>query len=185
MASPNVSDQAYAFMAMTPIQPGEERPLADYLRALRDQGPSPLAKLPRTHIGRFVIVPDFHHDPTWKQRKEEHLDLNYLIFTTNHDGDLDSYLDELCEKLAPEAQEIWGRCVGCPQSAKGAELKKYLKHNQIDSGIFFAAYGQATVGRVKKVLREREQTIAFAIRAQGMEPEALQQAFLAEFGGPS
>jgi hypothetical protein len=183
MADPNVSGQAYAFMAMTPIKPGEEAPLAEYLRGLRSRGPSPLAKLPRTHMGRWVIVPDFHHDPTWKQRHEEHLDLNYLIFTSNLDGDLDSYLDELCETLAPEAREIWGRCVGCPEGARGPALKKYLKHNQIKSGIFFAAYGQATVGTVQQSLRQREQMIAFAIRAQGLEPEALHQAFLDEFGG--
>ena len=180
--SSNVAGQAYAFMAMTPVKPGEEDALADYLRGLRGQGPSPLAKLPRTHLGRFVIVRDFHHDPTWKQRRVDHLDLPYLIFTSNFDGDLDSYLDELCEKLAPEAKEIWGRCVGCPESAKGAALKKYLEHNQIQTGIFFAAYGEATVGRVKQSLRQRERMIAFAVASQGLEPEALQKAFLAEFG---
>lgn len=185
MADPNVSGQAYAFMAMTPIKPGEERPLAEYLRGLRDRGPSPLSKLPRTHMGRFVIVPDFHNDPTWKQRHEEHLDLNYLIFTSNLDGDLDSYLDELCEKLAPEAAEIWGRCVGCPQSPRGPALKRYLEHNQIKTGIFFAAYGHATVGTVKQSLRQRDRVIAFAIRSQGLEPEALRQAFLTEFGSTS
>ncbi len=183
MGSSNVSGQAYAFMAMTPVIPGEEQALATYLRGLRERGPSPLAKLPRTHIGRFVIVPDFHHDPSWKQPREEHLDLHYLIFTSNFDGDLDSYLDELCDKLAPEAKEIWGRCVGCPASATGADLKRYLKHNQIDTGLFFAAYGDATVGQVKRALRQRDRMIDFAISAQGLEPEALQQAFLAQFGG--
>jgi hypothetical protein len=185
MASANVSGQVYAFMAMTPIKPGEERPLAEYLRGLRARGPSPLARLPRTHIARFVIVPDFHNDPTWKQRREEHLDLNYLIFTSNLDGELDSYLDELCDKLAPEAPEIWGRCVGCPESARGAALKKYLKHNQIKTGIFFSAYGHATVGAVQRALREREKMIAFAVASQGLEPEALQKSFRAAFGGGS
>jgi hypothetical protein len=183
MRSPNVSGQAYAFMAMTPVKPGEEEPLAEYLHALRGRGPSPLAKLPRTHLGRFVIVRDFHNDPAWKQRREEHLELPYLVFTSNFDGDLDSYLDELCEKLAPEAAEIWGRCIGCPERAKGAALKTYLKHNQIRTGIFFAAYGRATVGTVKQTLRQRERMIAFAVASQGLDPEALQQAFLAEFGG--
>lgn len=182
MRSSNVAGQAYAFMAMTPVKPGEEDALADYLRGLRARGPSPLAKLPRTHIGRFVIVPDFHNDPAWKQRKEEHLDLPYLIFTSNFDGDLDSYLDELCEKLAPEAKAIWGRCVGCPESARGAALKAYLKHNQIKTGVFFAAYGHATVGTVKQSLRQRERIIEFAAASQGLEPEALQKAFLARFG---
>ncbi len=183
MASANVTGQAYAFMAMTPVKPGEEQPLADYLRGLRSRGPSPLARVSRTHIARFVIVPDFHNDPAWKQRREEHLDLNYLIFTSNLDGDIDSYLDELCDKLAPEAKEIWGRCVGCPQGAEGAALKRYLRHNQIDTGIFFAAYGHASVAAVKHALREREKMIAFAIRAQGMQPAALQKSFLGEFGG--
>jgi len=182
MRSANITGQAYAFMAMTPVKPGEEQPLADYLRGLRGRGPSPLTRLARTHLARFVIVPDFHNNPTWKQRREEHLDLNYLIFTSNLDGDLDSYLDELCEKLAPEAGEIWGRCVGCPEHAQGAALKKYLEHNQIDTGIFFAAYGHATVAMVKHALRERERMIAFAVSSQGLEPAALQKAFLAEFG---
>jgi hypothetical protein len=181
-ARANVSGQAYAFMAMTPVKPGEEAALTAYLRGLRDGGASPLSKLARTHLARFVVVEDFHNDRTWKQRSEEHLDLPYLIFTSNFDGDLDSYLDELCEQLAAEAKEIWGRCVGCPESAQGAALKAYLEHNQINTGIFFAAYGHATVGAVKHSLRRRERMIEFAVASQGLEPEALQKAFLAEFG---
>ena len=183
MGSSNVSGQAYAFMAMTPIKPGEEEALAAYLHGLRERGPSPLARLERTHLARFVIVPDFHNDPSWKQRHEDHFDLPYLIFTSNFDGDLDSYLDELCEQLAPEAQEIWGRCVGCPESAQGPALAAYLKHNQIDTGLFFSAYGAATVGTVKRSLAQRERMIEFAIASQGLEPAALQQAFTKEFKG--
>jgi hypothetical protein len=182
MGSPNVSGQAYAFMAMTPVKPGEQDALAAYLRGLCDRGRSPLARLPRTHLGRFVIVDDFHNDPSYRQRREEHLDLPYLIFTSNFDGDLDSYLDELCERLAPEAKEIWGRCVGCPESASGAELKAYLKHNQIQTGMFFAAYGEAPTATVKRSLRQRERMTEFAVATQGLEPAELQRRFLDEFG---
>jgi hypothetical protein len=185
MGSPNVAGQAYAFMAMTPIKPGEESALADYLHHLRDHGPGPLAKLDRTHFARFVIVPDFHYDASWRQRRQDHLDMPYLIFTSNLDGDLESYLDELCERLAPEAKEIWGRCVGCPESARGAALKTYLKHNQVDTGIFFAAYGDATVATVKRRLAQRERMIEFARTSQGLHAGALQQAFLERFGGTS
>ena len=178
----NVSGQAYAFMAMTPVKPGEQEALTTYLRNLWPSGGSPLAKLPRTHIGRFVIVEDFHNDPSWKQRREEHLDLPYLIFTSNFDGDLDSYLDELCSKLAPEAKEIWGRCIGCPAEPKGAALKTYLKHNQINTGIFFAAYGEATVADVERALAQRERVVEFACTSQGLSPEELQRKFRATFG---
>jgi hypothetical protein len=182
MTSRNVSGQAYAFLAMTPIMPSEEEPLRTYLDGLRERGPSPLAKLPRTHMGRFVIVEDFVNDASWNQRKPDHLAMPYLIFTSNFDGDLDSYLDELCEKLAPEAKEIWGRCVGCPESADGSALKKYLKHNQIDTGVFFTPYGEATVAKVKAALRQRDRMIVFACGHQGVEPEALHAAFVKEFG---
>jgi hypothetical protein len=181
-ARANVSGQAYAFMAMTPVKPGEQAALTAYLRGLRDGGASPLSKLARTHLARFVVVEDFHNDRSWKQRSEEHLDLPYLIFTSNFDGDLDSYLDELCATLAPEAREIWGRCIGCPESASGAALKRYLKHNQIHTGIFFAAYGAAPIGKVKQSLAHRDEMIEFARTSQGLEPAALQQAFLARFG---
>jgi hypothetical protein len=183
MGSANVSGQAYAFMAMTPVRPGAEAALTEYLRGLRAAGPSPLARLSRTHLARFVIVDDFHNDRSWKQRREEHLDLPYLIFTSNFDGDLDSYLDELCAELGPEAAEIWGRCVGCPENASGDALKKYLKHNQIDTGIFFAAYGQAPIAKVKQSLEQRDRMIEFASTAQALDPAALQQAFREQFGG--
>ena len=183
MASSNVNGQAYAFMAMTPIKPGEQEALQEYLHGLRDQADrSPLAKLERTHMGRWVIADRFVTEPSWKQRKPETLEDAWLIFTSNFDGDLDSYLDELATKLAEEAQHIWGRCIGCPDPPKGAALVKYLKHNQIDTGLFFAAYGNAKVPDVKRCLDQREQVVAFARRAQGLEAEALQAAFLEEFG---
>ncbi|MDP2711507.1 MAG: hypothetical protein Q8O56_09835 [Solirubrobacteraceae bacterium] len=181
---PNVVGQAYGFQAMTPIRPGEEDALRAYLEGLYDDDrPSPLAKLERTHIARWVIITDFVNDRAWGQRRAEHLELPYLVFTSNFDGDLDSYLDELCSKLATEAAEVWGRCVGCPVQAEGAALKAYLKHNQVDCGLFFTPYGDATVPVVKDALAQREQMIAFATDSQGLDPAALQAAFVREFGG--
>jgi hypothetical protein len=178
---PNVSGQAYAFMAMTPVKDGELEPLQTYLRGLDAAGPSPFEKLSRTHIARFVVVTDFHNDPTSKQRKDEHLDRPYLIFTSNLDGDVDTYLNELCKQLAAEAKQIWGRCIGCPDRAEGPALKQYLLHNQIKTGIFYAPYGHATTRTVKRVLSQREQLIEFAVASQGLDDAALQASFVDAF----
>jgi hypothetical protein len=177
--SSNESGQAYAFMAMTPIVHGEEAALRSYIEGIPPAS-SPFAKLPRTHFARFVILDGFYNEDA--QPKDDDLESQYLIFTSNLDGPLDSYLDELCERLGAEAGEIWGRCHGCPQPAAGAALKRYLLHNQIDTGLFFAAYGDATVERVTTSLDQRERMIGFAIASQGMTPEDLQSAFHAEFG---
>lgn len=179
MSSVNVSGQAYGFLAITPIKKGEIQALRSYVEGL--SASRPFSRVKGTHMARLVIVEDFNHKPSYKQRKAEHLANPMLCFSSNFDGDLDSYLDELCGALADEAPQIWGRCIGCPDDAKG--LKAYLKHNQIDCGFFYAAYGEATVARVTGCLDQRERLMAFATRAQGMAPAALQQAFVEEFGG--
>ncbi len=181
LKSANVSGQAYGFLSMTPIKPGEKSELRDYLEGLRAREVSPLDRVARTHMARWVIVDGFHYDPAYKQRHPETLAVASLLFSSNFDGDLESYLDELCSALAPEAPEIWGRCIGCPAEATGVALKAYLKHNQIDCGFFYAAYGHATVGKVKASLDQRDRLIAFATRAQQLQPAELQQAFIAEF----
>lgn len=168
----------YALTVFTPI-------LADRLDSLRTfldslpRRPSPLARLSTTHFARWVIVPDFVNDP--RQPQPEDLSSPYLLFSATFDGTLDPYLDDLCETLAPEAEQIWGSCIGAPQPARGAALKEYLKHNQIQTGLFFSAYPTASVQTVRDALGARANTIAFAVRSQGMEPAALHEAFLEEF----
>src|SRR3712207_417855 len=135
--------QACAVTVLTPIVPGQEDALRAYLEGL-DVRDSPLARLERTHFGRWVIVPDFARDPA-----QPTLGIQYLLFTAGPDGPLESWLDELCDRLAPEAAEIWGRCVGCPTPSSGRGLKAYLLHNRIRTGQFVAAYPNATVRRVK------------------------------------
>jgi hypothetical protein len=175
----NVAGQAYAFMAMTPIVPGREDELRAYLEGLpRDN--SPLARVPGTHFARWVILPDWVNDPA--QPHEDHLSVQYLIFTSNLDGALDPYLDELVTRLEPEAGEIWGHCIGCPDPAAGAELKAYLLHNQIDTGFFAAAYPKATLPTVTASLAQREKAISLAVRSQRMTPAELRAAFDAELG---
>jgi hypothetical protein len=181
VSSVNVSGQAYGFLALTPIKPDEVDALRAYLEAMPRSADSPLARSTNTHMARFVIITDFNNKPSYKQRKDEHLTVPWLAFSANADGGLDAYLDELCDVLSGEASEIWGHCFGCPDPASGDALKAYLKHNQIDCGFFYAAYGGANVAKVRASLAQREQLMAFATRAQGMSAADLQKAFVAEF----
>jgi hypothetical protein len=177
--SPNVAGRTYALLVLAPIRAGLEDELRAYLGALpRDD--SPLARLGRTHLARWIVVPDMPAPPGTDLR--DPLGDAYLLFTSNFDGDVDSYLDELCERLQPEAGEIWGRCIGCPRPAAGAALKAYLGRNRIDAGFVFAAYGDAPVARVRSALRKRERLESFVIRAQDMQPGERRRAFLEEFG---
>jgi hypothetical protein len=175
----NTAGQMYALTVFTPIAPDRLQELRDYLASLSPDA-SPLGRLGAAHFARWVVVPDFISDPI--QPQDEHLPAPYLLFSATFDGQLDPFLDDLCDQLAEEAQAIWGCCEGAPAPAGGASLKDYLKHNQIDTGLFFSAYPDATVPQVRGALDTRAKTIALAVRGQGMNAEELQRAFLEEFG---
>jgi hypothetical protein len=174
--STNVAGRTYALMVLTPIRPGKEAELRAVLVGLA--GDSPFARLARTHFARLVVVPDMPAPPG----VQDPLDGPYLLLTANFDGDVDSWLDELAARLVPEAQEIWGRCIGCPRPAEGAALKAYLWRNQLDSGVVFAAYGQASAEQIRGALDKRARLQDFVVRAQDMDPARRRTAFLEEFG---
>ena len=180
MRTTNLAGSTYSLMVLTPIRPGLEDELRAYLAALPRDG-SPLARSERTHMARLLIIDDMPVPPG-RPDLADALDGAYLLFTSNFDGDLDSYLAELCECLAPEAGEIWGRCIGCPDPPEGAALKAYLGRNQLESGFAFAAYGDASVAQVRSALDKRERLADFVVRAQEMTPSARRRAFLEEFG---
>jgi hypothetical protein len=179
MRSPNIAGRTYSLMIWTPIQPGREDDLRAHLEGL-DKDDSPLARVPRTHVARWIVVPDMPVAPGTDLR--DPLGTQFLLFTSNVDGDVDSYLRELVALIPDEAAQIWGHCIGCPQPAAGAALKAYLHRNQVDSGVAFAAYGNASVAQVRQALDTRARLIDFVVRAQGMKPNQRRKAFLKEFG---
>jgi hypothetical protein len=57
-----------------------------------------------------------------------------------------------------------------------------MRRHQIESALFFAAYGDRTVEQVRRGLALRRDVIDFALSAQGMDAAALQAAFTEHFG---
>lgn len=176
----NRSGQAWALTVLTPIAPGREQELRGYLEGLGAAGGlSPLARVPRTHFARWVIVPDFVNDAA--QPAQDSLGCQYLLFTANVDGSFDGYLDGLCSQIVPEVARIWGCCIGYPQPDTVTALKAYLRHNRIDTGFFFSAYPDASVAEVLHSLDVRERMIAFAAGAQHLPALSVRDAFVKEF----
>lgn len=179
--NPNRAGQAYALMFLTPIAPGAEATLRETLTQLSgDAHVSPFEQLPRTHFARFVICEDFvtaddqpHPDP---------LGCPYLIFTCCIDGNPATYLTDLTTTLAPVLEEIYRHCINAPQPASGPELVRYLRHNQIKSGLFYSAYPDWTVTRVRRVLTQQRAMRELAVAAQQLSPADLQQRFVRELG---
>jgi hypothetical protein len=176
----NTSGQAYGLTVLTPIRQGHESALVRYLGALQSGAASPLAGVPGTHFARWVVIDDVVFEGGGQSR--DHLKLARLLFTSNFDGTVERYLEGLRTGLGEAADDIWSHCVGYPGMQEPGAFAAYLRAHQIESSLFFSAYGDRTVSEVVGSLELRHQVIAFALRSQGVAPAELQAAFREQFG---
>jgi hypothetical protein len=176
----NRNGQSCALTVLTPIVRGQESELAGHLDALPTGDASPLARVPGTHIARWVLVDDVVYEGAGQKR--DALRSSRLLFTSNHDGDPDAYMEALASALRADADAIWGHCVGYPGSGSPRAFAAWLRAHAIESSLFFAAYGDQTLAQVRSNLDSRARVMEFALRAQGLGPEDLQREFRAAFG---
>lgn len=179
--SRNTCGQACALTVLTPIRDGRESALTHHLNTLEPGPASPLANVAGTHLARWVVIGDVVYEGT-DQRGPDHLKAGRLLFTSNFDGPLGSYLEELRTGLGEVADAVWGHCAGYPGIADAGAFAAYMRSHQIESSLFFAAYGGRTVAEVQRSLVTRRQVIDFAVRSQQMAPAELLAAFRDTFG---
>ncbi len=177
----NVLGRSYFFCSLTAILPGREQELRDYLESLPVGGESPLARVGVVHFGRWVIVSRLVY--LGPPSEPDDLRNEYLLFAVEVDGPLEGFLDLLRERMAEEADLVWGHCVGYPGSGDRDTFHRYLRHNQIDVQLAFAAYPEATLPEVLEALDLRRRLIELAVRAQDLDPASLQEAYRQAFAG--
>lgn len=175
----NTCEQAYGLTVLTPIIGGHDAALARYLDGLQSGSASPLAAVPATHFARWVVIGDVVDEGHGQKR--DHLAQGRLLFTSNFDGRVEPYLEALRTGLGSVADAIWGHCEGYPGSAGAAAFAGYVRAHQIESALFFAAYGARTVQDVTQALKVRRNVIEFALHAQGMPAADLKAAFQRAF----
>jgi hypothetical protein len=171
---------AYALTVFTPILAGHEDAVQAVIEALPAGAEGPLARLDGLHFSRLQIFRELvHQGPA--QRKRDRLQSSQLVFTSTFDGDLDPYLDAVCERLGAEADAWWEHCAGYPGTADPAAFKRYIRDHQADTSLFASAHPNATVAEVRESLELRERIVGFAAAAQGLDAAGLQAGFRERF----
>lgn len=170
----------YALTVFTPILHGHEDELRAHLEALPVGAESPLARLDDLHLSRIQII-DALVDQGPPHRRET-LKRSHLLFTSTVDGDLDPYLEAICERIGPDADGWWGHCDGYPGTADPAAFRRYIRAHKVDTNLLGVANPGATVRDVRQSLALRERVVDFAAEVQGLEAAALRERFLATFG---
>ncbi|MGN6815774.1 MAG: hypothetical protein ACTHK3_06785 [Solirubrobacterales bacterium] len=179
MSNSNVSGQAYALTVMAPIVSEGVSELVNYLDNLGSGDDSPLSKVGRTHFARWVVIDALVFEGG-RQRPDSWSGPR-LLFTSNFDGSLDSYLERLHTGLGECADRVWGYCKDYPQGQGLQAFGDWIKRYQIDTSLFYAAYGETTVEDVLDSLDVRSRLATFAGRHQGATAAELKAAFLKEF----
>lgn len=135
--------------AIAPLKEGG----AEALRALfaerrRDerQGlPSPIERIESIHYARWVILDGGTR----------------LLFTSNFDGDLDSYLAEFAERDEGPLNAVFRYCVGWPGARPVDRFIQYVREYMVPAEYYYAAYPQYTVKEVKRALDWKDKTETF------------------------
>jgi hypothetical protein len=178
--SRNVSGQAYALTVLTPILDGRAQALTEHLEAL-PQGPaSPLARVPGTHLARWVVIDQVKYQGHG-QRHRDALAEARLLFTSNFDGPLDPYLEALRTALREDADAVWSHCRGYPGHGDRTGFAAWLRAHALEAALFFAAYGDQTLEQVRSNLDKRARLMEFALGAQGLEAAGLKARFEGAF----
>ncbi len=101
----------------------------------------------------------------------------YLIFETNFDGDLDTYLTRMATEVPEFVHNVWQHCAGYPGVEEVDAFIAYMKKCQITTTFFFADVNDHTVQQSLKALQTQSTLAHFVERNQGKPAEEIQRLF--------
>src|SRR5437868_15501022 len=131
---PNQNGNVYGLTILSPIinapdgDVSHDCAIRDYLSLLPRDHRSPFAKISSTHLARLVVMDDVVFVGT--PAREEHLKSKYLVFETNFDGDLDTYLKRMVSEAPEFVDSVWKHCVGYPGKNDPVAFVAYIKKCQ-------------------------------------------------------
>ncbi|MGH9393425.1 MAG: hypothetical protein ACRD1E_04590 [Terriglobales bacterium] len=178
----NVSGNTYGLTILSPLIEDHRLDVCHsmelrwYLSHLPRDHRSPFAQLSSTYLARLVVLDDvvFVGHPA----REEHLKSRYLVFETNFDGDLDTYLRRMATEAGEFSESVWKHCIGYPGTGDAHAFAAYMKKCQVPTTFFFADVNKRTVATTLQALKTQASLAHFIQNHQGMPASQLQAAFV-------
>jgi hypothetical protein len=178
---PNQNGKVYGLTILSPIiddeqaTPSHDLQIRNYLAKLPTDENSPFALAPATHLTRLVVMDDVIY--VGMPACEEHLKSKYLIWESNCDGNLNTYLTGLASSIPDHLDAIWSHCVGYPGATNLQAFIDYMKACQIETTFYFAAVNDKSVPETLRALQTQRAVSDFIASHQGTDPASLQSEF--------
>jgi hypothetical protein len=177
----NQSGNVYGLTILSPIlqdakaETSHNCAIREYLAQMPRGVSSPFAKVFSTHMARLVVMDDvvFMGAPS----HEEHLKSQYLVFETNFDGDLETYLKRMASEIREDVDAVWGHCWGYPGAKNVREFIAYMRSCQVTTTFYFADVNDKTVEQTLHALQTKRAVAEFILQHQGVPAAELQKAF--------
>jgi len=178
----NKRGSMYGLTILSPIR-GSSHPeiphnlaIRTYLAQLPRSRDSPLAKLSSTHMARLAVLDDVVY--VGMPALEEHLKSEYLVFESNFDGDLETYLTRMAVEIPDFVESVWSHCVGYPGVTDPSAFTSYIKKCQVETTFYFGgAVNIKTVQEILQALQTQRSVAGFILENQGKRGTELQKAF--------
>ncbi|MGI9070599.1 MAG: hypothetical protein ACR2JB_04545 [Bryobacteraceae bacterium] len=177
----NQNGQVYGLTILSPILEDESLDICHsmelrwYLGHLPRDHNSPFAQISSTYLARLVVMDDVVY--VGAPACEEHLKSRYLVFETNFDGDLETYLTRMARETPEFVEAVWKHCVGYPGLSDTAAFLRYMKQCQIATTFFFADVNNRTVQQSLKALQTQSALAHFIEQHQAKAPGEIQREF--------
>jgi len=177
----NQSGQVYGLTILSPIIEDDRLDICHsmelrwYLGHLPRDHKSPFAQISSTYLARLVVMDDVVY--VGAPACEEHLKSHYLVFETNFDWDLETYLTRLARETPEFVDAVWKHCVGYPGVSDIAAFIAYMKKCQVETTFFFADVNNRTVQKSLEALRTQSALARFIAKHQGQSPAEVQREF--------
>jgi hypothetical protein len=179
---PNENGTVYGLTILSPIiedesaSPSHDLQIRAYLAKLSTREDSPFGDAPGTHLARLVVMDDVIY--VGMPSCEEHLKSKYLVFESNCDADLDSYLTGLATSIPDHLDEIWKHCVGYPGAGNVDAFIRYMKSCQLETTFYFTAVNDKSLPETQRALMTQTAVADFIAAHQGTDPATLQRDFI-------
>jgi hypothetical protein len=180
---------------LTPIKqgivPGETRTyeqrlndeLGSVQRRIDASLPTPIGRIASIHFARWLILVPGHYLYYDKDGTVAgHSYRSWLLFTSNFDGDMKTYLNDFSATLADDVDRIWSNCEGYPaEGCQGFDAYwAYAKQHQLTTQAFYNAYPGLSVARIHELAAFRrlfDEFVAETRRPDGSSIEDLPAVF--------